>query len=92
MICLVRLAYYHFIYVLIQTFIFLAKALVTLEQFLITNLIKSVAEWTKCNRLGLTVSVSKNNFILFHSYKLKPKKSSSIKIVDVCNEQVDSTK
>ena len=44
----------------------------------------------KCNRLAL--SVSKTNFILFHSSKLKPNQSFSIKIDDVCVKQVDSTK
>ena len=52
--------------------------------------LKSVCEWMKCNRLAL--SVSKTNFILFHSSKLKPNQSFSIKIDDVCVKQVDSIK
>ena len=52
--------------------------------------LKSVAEWMKCNRLAL--SISKTNFILFHSSKLKPNQSLRIKIDDELIKQVDSTK
>ena len=41
-----------------------------------------------CNHLAL--SISKTNFILFHSNKLKPNQSLSIKIDDACFKQVDS--
>ena len=44
--------------------------------------LKSVAEWKKCNPLAL--SISKTNFILFHSSKLKPNHSLRIKIDDAC--------
>ena len=44
----------------------------------------------KCNRLAL--SISKTNFILFHSSKLKPNQSLRIKIDDELIKQVDSTK
>ena len=44
----------------------------------------------QCNSLAL--SDSKTNFILFHSSKLKPNQSFSIKIDDVCVKQVNSTK
>ena len=44
----------------------------------------------KCNRLAL--SISKTNFILFHSSKLKPNQSLRIKIFDALIKQVDSTK
>ena len=44
----------------------------------------------KCNRLAL--SISKTNFILFHSIKLKPNQSLRIKIYDEFIKQVDSTK
>ena len=44
----------------------------------------------KCNRLAL--SISKTNFILFHSSKLKPNQSLRIKIDDTPIKQVDSTK
>lgn len=52
--------------------------------------LKSVAEWTKCNRLAL--SISETNFILFHSSKLKPNQSLRIKIDGVLVKQVESTK
>ena len=52
--------------------------------------LKSVAEWMKCNRLAL--SISKTNFILFHSNKLKPNQSLRTKIDDTPITQVDSTK
>ena len=68
---------------------FSGKYLSHLESTLNQEL-KSVCEWMKCNRL--TLSVSKINFILFHSSKLKPNQSFSIKIDDVCVKQVDSTK
>ena len=42
----------------------------------------------KCNRLAL--SISKTNFILFHSSKLKPNQSLRIKIDDTPIKQVDS--
>ena len=51
---------------------------------------KSVAEWMKCNRLALIIS--KTNFILFHSSKLKPNQSLRIKIDDELIKQVESTK
>ena len=51
--------------------------------------LKSVAEWMKCNRLAL--SVSKTNFILFHSSKRKPNQSLRIKIDAVLIKQVGST-
>ena len=44
----------------------------------------------KCNRLALTIS--KTNYILFHSSKLKPNQSLRIKIDDTPIKQVDSTK
>ena len=46
----------------------------------------------KCNRLAL--GISKANFILFHSnkLKLKPNQSLGIKIDDVLIKQVGSTK
>ena len=52
--------------------------------------LKSVAKWMKCNRLAL--SISKTNFILFHSSKLKPSQSLRIKIDNVLIKQVNSTK
>ena len=58
-----------------------------------TNLnheLKSVAEGMKCNRLAL--SISKTNFILFHSSKLKPNQSLRIDIDDALIKQVGSTK
>ena len=44
----------------------------------------------KCNRLAL--SISKTNFILYHSNKLKTNQSLSIKIDNACIKQVDSAK
>ena len=41
-----------------------------------------------CNLLAL--SISKTNYILFHSNKLKPNQSLSIKIDHACIKQVDS--
>lgn len=41
--------------------------------------LKSVAEWTKCNRLAL--SISETNFILFHSSELKPNQSDRKSVV-----------
>ena len=70
-------------------FYFSSKTLSHLE----TNLnheLQSVAEWMKCNRLAL--SISKTNFILFHSSKLKPNQSLRVKIDDALIKQVDSTK
>ena len=70
-------------------FYFSSKTLSHLE----TNLnheLQSVAEWMKCNRLAL--SISKTNFILFHSSKLKPNQSLRIKIDDALIKQVCSTK
>ena len=58
-----------------------------------TNLnheLKSVAEGMKCNRLAL--SISKTNFILFHSSKLKPNQSLRIDIDNALIKQVGSTK
>ena len=52
--------------------------------------LKSVAEWKKCNPLAL--SISKTNFILFHSSKLKPNQSLRIKIDNALIKQVGSTK
>ena len=52
--------------------------------------LKSVAEWMKCGRLAL--SISRTNFILFHSSKLKPNQSLRIKIDDALVKQVGSTK
>ena len=52
--------------------------------------LKFVAEWMKCNRLAL--NISKTNFILFHSSKLKPSQSLRIKIDGTLIKQVDSTK
>ena len=74
---------------MILTFIFLAKTLVTFEAT-INHELKSVAEWMKCNRLAL--SISKTNFIPFHSGKLKPNKPLRIKIDDELIKQVDSSK
>ena len=68
---------------------FSSKNLSHLEATLNCEL-KSVAEWMKCNRLAL--SISKTNFILFHSRKLKPNQSLRIKIDDTPIKQVDSTK
>ena len=87
MICPILQAYYLFaddanIY-------FSSKNLSHLETTLNCEL-KSVAEWMKCNRLAL--SISKTNFILFHSSKLKPNQSLRIKIDDTPIKQVDSTK
>ena len=70
-------------------FYFSSKTLSHLE----TNLnheLQSVAEWMKCN--GLALSISKTNFILFHSSKLKPNQSLRIKIDDALIKQVCSTK
>ena len=53
--------------------------------------LKSVAEWMKCNRLA-RLNISKTNFILFHSSKLKPSQSLRIKIDGTLIKQVDSTK
>ena len=58
---------------------FCSKNLSHLETTLNCEL-KSVAEWMKCKRLAL--SISKTNFILFHSNKLKPNQSLRIKIDD----------
>ena len=52
--------------------------------------LKSVAEWMKCNRLAL--SISKTNFILFHSSKLKPNQSLRVTIDNELIKEVDSTK
>ena len=52
--------------------------------------LNSVAEWMKCSRLAL--SISKTNFILFHSSKLKPNQSLRITIDDALVKQVGSTK
>ena len=52
--------------------------------------LKFVAEWMKCNRLAL--SISKTDFILFHSSKLKPSQSLRTEIHDVLIKQVISTK
>ena len=60
---------------------FSSKNLSHLEAILNREL-NSVAEWMKCNRLAL--SISKTNFILSHSSKLK--------IDDVLIKQVNSTK
>ena len=68
---------------------FSSKSLNHLETILNCEL-KSVTEWMKCNRLA--VNISKTNFILFHSSKLKPNQSLRIKIDDVYIKQVDSTK
>ena len=68
---------------------FSSKNLSHLEATLNCEL-KPVAEWMKCNRLAL--SISKTNFILFHSSKLKPNQSLRIKIDDTPIKQVDSTK
>lgn len=43
----------------------------------------------ECNRLAL--SISKTNFNIFHSSKLKPSQSLRIKIDDVPIKQVNST-
>ena len=51
--------------------------------------LKSVAEWMKCNQL---VSITKTNFILFHSSKLKPNQSIRIEFDDELIKQVDSIK
>ena len=53
--------------------------------------LKSVADWMKCNRLA-RLNISKTNFILFHSSKLKPSQSLRIKIDGTLIKQVDSTK
>ena len=45
----------------------------------------------KCNRLALA-SISKTNFILFHSNKPKPNQSMSIKIDITCIKHVGSAK
>ena len=45
----------------------------------------------KCNRLA-RLNISKTNFILFHSSKLKPSQSLRIKIDGTLIKQVDSTK
>ena len=68
---------------------FSSKNLSHLETTLNCEL-KSVVEWMKCNRLAL--SISKTNFILFHSNKLKPNQSLRIKIDDAPIKQVHSTK
>ena len=70
---------------------FSSKNLIDLEATL-NHELKSVAEWMKCNRLALTCSISKTNFILFYSSKLKPNQSLRIKIDDELIKQVDSTK
>lgn len=44
----------------------------------------------KCNQLAL--GISKINFILFHSSKLKPSQSLRIKIDDAIIKQTESTK
>ena len=68
---------------------FSSKNLSQLEATL-NHELKSVAEWVKCNRLAL--SISKTNFILFHSGKLKPNKPLKIKIDHELIKEVDSTK
>ena len=55
-----------------------SKNLNHLERILNQEL-KPIAEQMKCNRLAL--SISKTNFILYHSNKLKTNQSLSIKIV-----------
>ena len=57
---------------------FSRKSLGLLESALNQEL-KYIAEWMKVNRLGLNI-VSKTNFILFHSCKLKLNQSFSVKI------------
>ena len=76
-------------YFLLTDIYFSSKNLSYLEATL-NHELKSVAEWMKCNRLAL--SISKTNFILFHSSKLKPNHSLRIKIDDELIKQVDSTK
>ena len=49
-----------------------------------------VAKCMKCNRLAL--SISKTNFIPFHSSERKPNKTLRIKIDDALSKQVGSTK
>ena len=56
---------------------FSRKSLGLLESALNQEL-RYIAEWMKVNRLGL--NVSKTNFILFHSCKLKLNQSFSVKI------------
>lgn len=58
-------------------FFFSRKSLGLLESALNQEL-KYITEWMKVNRLGL--NVSKTNFILFHSCKLKLNQSFSVKI------------
>ena len=52
--------------------------------------LKSVADWMKCNRLSL--SISKTQFIVFHSAKRLPDRSLCIEIDNTYIDQVDSAK
>ena len=45
-----------------------------------------MAEWMKSNRLAF--SISKTNFVLFHSKRLKPYKSLNLKIDGVNIQEV----
>jgi len=63
------------------------KNLNRLERILNLEL-KSVAEGMEFNRFTLA-SIPQPNFILFHSNKLKPNQSLSIKITNACIKQVD---
>ena len=68
---------------------FSSKKLSHLEANL-NHKLKFVAEWMKCNRLA--ISISKTNFILFHSSKLNPNQPLRIKIDNALIKQVGSTK
>ena len=68
---------------------FLSKNLNDLELILNQEL-HAVAEWMKSNRLAL--SILKTNFVLFHSKRLKPYKSLSLKIDGVNIQEVSTVK
>ena len=63
------------------------KTLMILKKILNQEL-HAVAEWMKSNRLAL--SISKTNFVLFHSKRLKPYKSLNLKIDGVNIEEIST--
>ena len=85
MICQIPQTFYLFAD---DTNLYLSSKSLNLLERILNQELKSVAEWMKCNLLAL--SISKTNFILFHSNKPKPNQSLSIKSDDACIKQVDS--
>ena len=59
-------------------------------ELILNQELHAVAEWMKSNRLAL--SISKTNFVLFHSKRLKPYKSLNLKIDGVNIQEVSTAK